>query len=503
MSDFMENDNKKTRSKSALIIILVSLFLIFILPIAFVLTVSFLLPPVYNETFVGELGEKYELLCSTEDPKIVVIGGSSVAFGLDSEMVENELDMPVVNFGLYANLGTKLMVDLSKANVGEGDVIIIAPEMNAQTLSLYFNADTAMQSMDGNFGMLKSIDSENYTDLAGALWNFSADKLAYLTSGNPPSNTGAYSKEWFNSYGDSTYDRPYNVMTVASKNITLDFRYDKDDGIDSEYEKFIDYINDYVEFCNERGATVYFSFPPMNKSSLTDYNTEENVKAFYENLSSSVNAKVISNINDYILDEGYFFDSEFHLNNSGVMVRTVRLIDDIKREMGKTDTTMAEDELPSPSGFAPVDFEGGDEENLYFELELTKNGAGQSVWMIIGLNEEGKKQLRLTIPGNTGGYPIAIIAENAFADSELRTLAIGKNVTTILSGAFGAADHLESVYVNTAEPTDISVPNNADENGLITKGASENLRLYVPKESLGSFKTDYFWGDYASIIIGY
>ena len=100
MSDLMENDNKKTRSKTTLVITLVSLFLIFILPIAFILTISFLLPPVYNETFVGELSEKYELLNNTEEPKIVVIGGSSVAFGLNSEMVKEELGMPVVNFGL-------------------------------------------------------------------------------------------------------------------------------------------------------------------------------------------------------------------------------------------------------------------------------------------------------------------------------------------------------------------------------------------------------------------
>ena len=503
MSDLQENKKRTPRSKPAFLITLASLFLIFVLPIVFILTVSFLLPAVYDETFVGELGEKYELLNNTDEPKLVVVGGSSVAFGLDSEMVEKEIGMPVVNFGLYANLGTKLMIDLSKSNVNEGDIIILAPEMNAQTLSLYFNADTAMQALDGNFEMLKHIDSENYPDLAGALWGFSTDKLGYTVSANPPKNEGAYSKEWFNKYGDSTYDRPYNVMTMSSKNITLDFCYDESDGINTEYEYFIDYVNEYIEFCTDRGATVYFSFPPMNEASLTEYNTEENIRSFYENLSSSVNAKVISNINDYILDEGYFFDSEFHLNNSGVVIRTVRLIDDIKRELGKTDITMKEDELPSPSGFAPVDFEDGNEENLYFDLELMENGAGQSVWVIKGLNEEGKKQLRLSIPNNTGGYPIAVISESAFKGAELRTLTVGKNITTIASGAFGGAQHLTAVYINAKNPDEITVPNNADDNGLMTKGANSQLNIYIPNESLGNFKTDYFWGDYAAILKGY
>lgn len=503
MSDLTENAKSKERSKSALIITLVSLFTVFIIPIIFILSVTFLLPSVYEDTFVGELSEKYELLNSTDEPKIVVVGGSSVAFGLDSAKVTEEFGMPVVNFGLYANLGTKLMMDLSKSNINEGDVIVLAPEMNSQTLSLYFNADTAMQALDGNFSMLKDIDRDNYSDLAGALWNFASDKLSYTVSDSTPKNTGAYSKEWFNEYGDSTFDRPYNVMTLATKNIAFDMRYDDSDGINTEYEEFIEYLNEYVDFCRECGATVYFSFPPMSQTALTDYNTRENVMDFYENLSHSVNAKVISNIYDYILDEGYFFDSEFHLNNNGVVIRTVRLIDDLKREMGKTDITMSESDLPPPSGFAPVDFTDGEEENLYFELELTKNGAGQSVWMITGLNEEGKKQLRLSIPNNTNGHPVAIISEGAFADSELRVLTVGKNVSAITSGAFSGAKHLESVYINAKIPDEISVPNNADPNGLMTKDAPGSLKFYVPSESLGDFKTDYFWGDYAAQLIGY
>ena len=497
------NETKIKRSKKKTIIWLSAMLAVFLLPFLTIATVTFLLPPVYSETFVGELSEKYDRLVSIEDKKLVVIGGSSVAFGLDSEMCERELGMPTVNFGLYANLGTKLMLDLSRANISEGDIIVIAPEMNEQTLSLYFNQDTAMQALDGNFRLLRDIDSENYESLVGASFGFSSDKLGYLLSGEMPKNSGAYSKEYFNEQGDNTYPRPYNVMTAVGRTITLDFCYDGTDEQTSEYEEFIDYLNEYADYAKERGATVYFSFPPMNKASFTDYNTEETIYAFYENLATSLHFRVISNINDYIMDEGYFFDSEFHLNDAGKTVRTAHLIDDLMRESGKTSVTIRDEDLPKPPGYLPIDFEGEDEENLYFILEKAKNGAGQDVYYIVGLNEEGKKQINLKTPSMVDGIPVVLIGEGAFLGSEARTLVLGDNISALVSGSFDGASELRAVYISKTDPNDISTPNNASEDGLATRGARSDLKIYVPDSSLADFRTDYFWGDYTGTIEGY
>lgn len=100
---------------------------VFLVPFVMVFAAVFALPAVYDDTFVGELSEKYDRLCSIESKKIVIVGGSSTAFGLDSRMIEDELGYEVVNFGLYADLGTKLMMDLSRASVNEGDIFILAP----------------------------------------------------------------------------------------------------------------------------------------------------------------------------------------------------------------------------------------------------------------------------------------------------------------------------------------------------------------------------------------
>ncbi len=498
----MEQRNNKPRTCRG-VLLAVLLIAALVLPLIAVGVTALALPAVYDGTFVGELGEKYDRLLSIDTPKVVVVGGSSVAFGLESDTVKEQLGMEVVNFGLYANLGTKLMMDLSRANVNEGDIIVLAPELNAQTLSLYFNSETTMQALDGNFGMLGSIDGANFAALFGAVWGFAGDKLGYLISGGRPENSGAYSKECFDEAGDNEYERPFNVMTTVPKTITLDFRVNPHDGVTTEYEKFIDYVNEYVAYCKSRGATVYFSFAPMNEASLTDYNTEQNIYAFYDNLRKSLDCKLISNVNDYILDEGYFFDSEFHLNDAGVTVRTARLIDDIKRARGITSETVRAEDLPEPPGYAPVDFAGGDSENLYFELEQFVTGAGQTVWHITGLNEEGMKQVNLQIPSNVEGIPVAGIRAEAFAGSEVRAVYVGENITSIESGAFGGAMSLGAVYIPKSDPGAISVPNNFTPGGLMTLGAPEGLKIYVPSEALSEYMVDYFWDAYSKSLVGY
>ena len=498
--DNNSQSNIKKRSKKALIILLLCLLLVFLIPFLTVAATVALVDPVYKETFVGELGEKYDLLNSTDSKKIVFVGGSSLAFGLDSTLVKQHLSMEPVNLGLYANLGTKIMLDLSLSNINRGDVVIVAPEMNEQTLSLYFNAETAMQALDGNLHMLKSIDYDDYGSLVGALWGFTSAKLGYAISGERPENSGAYRKENFNSYGDNVFDRPYNVMSTVQKSISLDFNYDKSDGINTGYEEFIDYLNAYAKKIEERGADVYFSFPPMNAAALKDECTAERINGFYKNLARSLNFRIISNPHDYILDEGYFFDSEFHLNNAGVTVRTATLIDDIKREMGRTDITIATDDLPEPPGYAPLDFAAGDSKNLYFDLIPAKNGAGQDVWKIAGLNAEGMLQTSIIIPNNIDGIPVIGVEPYAFRGSEIRSLLVGDNVTYLASNSLSGAEHLESVYINKASPDAISVPNGADENGLITDGKNPSLKIFIPAEGMELYKADYFWSDYTAYL---
>ena len=308
---------------------LICFFIAFLIPAAVALTALLALPKAYGDTFLGELKDKYALLRDTDEKKIVVIGGSSVAFGLDSAKIEEATGYKVVNFGLYATLGTKIMLDLSHVNINKGDIVILAPELDSQTLSLYFNAESAWQGLEGDFSMLFRVGNDNYGDLLAELPHYLSKTVEYAKQGKTINPTGIYRHDSFNEYGDISYTREKNTMPRGvdrTKMISL-----TPDIFDSE---FVDYVNKYIRFAKRHGASVYFSYCPMNEAAMDSSTTDESKKAFTDFIAENINCDIIGDINDSIMSRDLFFDTNFHLNDAGVQEHTARLIDEIKKVIG-------------------------------------------------------------------------------------------------------------------------------------------------------------------------
>ena len=112
---------------------------------------GFAVPAQYRETFVGELPAKRAMLAAESDkPRLIIVGGSAAAFGVDSTLLAQELpDYQPINFGLYAALGTRVMLDLSIDELRPGDIVIVMPEQQSQALSDTIGTETLWQAVDG------------------------------------------------------------------------------------------------------------------------------------------------------------------------------------------------------------------------------------------------------------------------------------------------------------------------------------------------------------------
>ena len=466
---------------------LIALSLAVLIPFGAFLGVAAFAKPVYGQTFLGELAPKYERLNAIDEPKVIVVGGSSVAFGLDSALLEQHVGMPVVNFGLYATLGTKIMIDLSKANINEGDIVVLAPEMDAQTLSLYFNAEAALQGMESDWNMLRYIDKDDHSDLIGGLYEYITSKVKYLREGllDP---AGVYNRDSFNEYGDIVYARPHNTMLLG---------YDPTKSIELTGElfdqEFIDYVNEYTAYCEKKGATVYFSFCPMNETALSSANTEESIFEFYKYLYENLDCEVIGNVNDYIIEENYFYDSNFHLNDSAVILRTSLLAHDINRARGVVQYISIE--IPEAPERPISETMAAETDALlasYFTYVEYGNG-----YAVNGVTEEGKKLAALTVPGSYEGKAVLAIEKGTFAGCEnLTKITVNTNIVQLMDGAFGGAPNLAKIYVKhaTAEPLAVG--------DAVFEGAPANVKMVLTtQESFESFVADYFWSKYGAYMI--
>src|SRR5678816_2773153 len=65
---------------------------------------------VRDDSYLAAVLEKDRLIRNTPSPKIILVGGSNLAFGIDSKAIEDSLGLHVVNMGLYAKLGLKYML---------------------------------------------------------------------------------------------------------------------------------------------------------------------------------------------------------------------------------------------------------------------------------------------------------------------------------------------------------------------------------------------------------
>ena len=117
-------------------------------PIVLLMLASLLIPAQYEESFLGGISIKLECAQSITSPKIMLVGGSSLPFGVDSERIQEKTGCETVNFGLYAALGTVYMMEQSKSVIHEGDMIILCPETSSQTMSMYFGGEYAWQAAD-------------------------------------------------------------------------------------------------------------------------------------------------------------------------------------------------------------------------------------------------------------------------------------------------------------------------------------------------------------------
>ena len=105
---------------------------IFAVPIALLLLLAMAFGPHASRIdFMGGVIAKHARLQALGSPKVIVIGGSNAAFGIDSEILERALCKPVVNMSIHASLGFKFMVDEIKRSLGEGDLVIAALEHSA------------------------------------------------------------------------------------------------------------------------------------------------------------------------------------------------------------------------------------------------------------------------------------------------------------------------------------------------------------------------------------
>lgn len=405
----------------------------------FFLICGFGLPVQFGDTFMGELKSKYERLKETSGKRIVLVGGSGVAFDCDSALMDDFFpSYEIVNFGMYAGLGTKAVMDLSENYIHEGDIVILSPEQSEQTFSDYFNGEYMWQAADGAFGMLRDLKSENFEAMLGNFPRFALEKLNYVMKGQKPQTDSIYQKKSFNIYGDIELDTCRENILPNGYDVNQKVRFTEN----VVQPEFMDYMNDWAKRLEKKGAVVWYRYCPVNKLSVEDM---DDLAAYDVFLRQKLDFPVIGNPENSLMEAEWFFDTNFHLNQPGKEVNTVQLIRDMKAMLGDDRAVIVE--LPEK-------------------------------------------------PHRTWGEVSAETRIWTAKDSETyqgeETIVIPENVTQIEDYAFSNCAGLKQIVLEQKDPSKCIV----GQHLLDGTGAE----ILVPQMSVDSYKRNYFWSVYAGRI---
>jgi len=269
-------------------------------------------------SYIAGVIDKQAHLHATPAPRIIFVGGSNLAMGLDSEFVERSLGKPVVNLGVNAGLGLRFMLNQVKPALHAGDTVVLVPEYEQfyghlnggltllEVLTIfpegwrYLDSPQQYAVVLGEFPMLVQGMAANIPRRWQTRTGFIATRASY------------------NAWGDITthLDRPSPanigdlfLFTSAEKNFDADT---------------LAVINTFHTEANRAGARVLLAYPPL--PALQFEQNRAQLELVHTRLERDTRVPLLGAPRDWVYPVAYFFDTVYHLNRQGRHVRTTQLI---------------------------------------------------------------------------------------------------------------------------------------------------------------------------------
>lgn len=305
--------------KYILKIVITSLFIFF----SILLGIICFPEKVFYQNYDSLIQDKYNILMNTNEPKIIIVGGSNAAFGIDQDMLEKETGYKISNLGLHAGFGNLFITELAKQNINEGDIILLAYEYGWELEDGFkkVGAEHVMAGIDDNLPMYKHLicntSAEIWKKCLGYIFDFAKTKCEFVPY------DGTYSRS---SFSDS------NAQFIVSDD-PMEWNPEQYGALEFREAKISAYSLDYLiklrDYVKERGAKIYFISPPVVENAV-----ECDINSFYELrdlVKNNLKIEYISDPVQYFYPCGWMYDSIYHCNGIGQIERTKMLIDDLRK----------------------------------------------------------------------------------------------------------------------------------------------------------------------------
>ena len=295
--------------------------------------------PRYSLSNNGTYKIKYQRLISAEGKKVIFHAGSNVSYGIDIETIQDGLggEYAGVNFGCNISTPAIFYIEVATAHMNEGDIVVLCPEYGLYQYGYNEMNTTTWQIFEGAYNAYAEVDIRNYIKVFSSFAAFNTTRYnstprtyeQFCTSGGEPAVTkfGEY-----NVNHEGQTDALKNNIATWTKNgggLNIDMNL-----LNQSYNEN---MNKAIDMVIAKGGKVYISFAATMKQWVTKASQNVSTQQAFKNavIKRFPKAAVISDPGTYILDQSYFYNSQYHLSGTSSVYRAQLLAKDIMAQLAK------------------------------------------------------------------------------------------------------------------------------------------------------------------------
>ena len=253
--------------------------------------------------------------------KIVIISGSNGQHSINSRMIHEAFNMPVVNTSFHADFGIRMQFELYKDLLQKGDIVIFCPEygsgFNKRRLygetTLLRVLSTYMPSAYKKMSFPQWLHLYKYTVIH--FWE-------YIKHLRIEKVEGPYSSDAINEYGDIECERA-QVESIKNENFNGPATIKGE--VDNAVLEYLKYIHDLAK---AKDIKLVF-LPPTFIRGCYNINSKQ-----IDSIANTLRENGIAwqaEPSKYVFSNSLYYDTYYHMTQEGANIRTEVLIEDLRR----------------------------------------------------------------------------------------------------------------------------------------------------------------------------
>ncbi len=285
----------------------------------------------FSELWIGDVYKVKDYINSqaTDKQRLLVFGGSSSLFGFHGDYITKNTKYSFINYGSHAGLPLNYHIDRMISSVQEGDIVFFPLEFDyysrnmpkddywyihnmlawdreykkyityMQIFKSYLqNSPIAFLKMFLKGTYTKSTKNENIVDNMQRIWGQDYQEFDFTYKS-------------LSAYGDFC-TQVGNIQNYEALLINKYVIKDVSDFFISEYIRL-------MEFAKAKNVKVFLIYPPTTQRQ--SLHIAKNLPKLIQQLDD-YNIKIYGNFSDVHFEHKYFFDTDYHLNHEGTILRS-------------------------------------------------------------------------------------------------------------------------------------------------------------------------------------